>query len=161
MRAFVPLLVVLLSASSASAEETVREHAIAVNPVFAPLGTLAGEYEGAVSPSLSLGISGWYEYRDVEARWLYAKGLYYPGGVALRGLGVGPLVGVTWAYPDDDSEAESAPIVGLLAQYDLVLYDRFLLGAGISGRMVAAEIPDGSALQRFDGEVRIVAGLLF
>jgi hypothetical protein len=165
MRGPFVLLLLVLVASPALADTPVREHSVAVNPVFAPLGTVTAEYEGVVAPALTLGLSGWYEYRDVEARWLYAKTLYYPGGTALRGLGLGFTAGVIWAYADDDAvdtmAEDSAPLVGLMAQYDLVLFDRLLLGVGIGGRVVAAEIADDSPLRRFDGDVRLVAGLVF
>jgi hypothetical protein len=51
-------------------------HLIAVNPVFIPFGTLTGEYELSITRHASLGASGWYEYRDVRARWAYSKALF-------------------------------------------------------------------------------------
>ena len=163
--AIIAFSLLLAMPGSARAQEVVREHSLAVNPVFAPFGTLTAEYEGAVAPAFTLGISAWYEYQDVRARWLYAKLLYYPGGTALRGFGLGPTVGVIRAYREEDAvdqvEHESATLLGLMAQYDLVLFDRLLLGAGIGGRVVAAEIGERSPLRRFDGDVRLVAGLVF
>ena len=67
---------------------------VAINPIFIPFGTLTAEYEFRATAFASLGLSGWYEYDDVRARWLYLKALVYPWGDAPSGLSVVPDEGV-------------------------------------------------------------------
>ena len=158
-----------VAASSAApvADSPSPQHAIAINPVFIPFGTLTGEYEFRATRFTTLGLSGWYEYRDVRARWAYLKALVYPGGQALRGLGLGLTAGVIRAYPDPADAAgppsDIAPTLGAMAQYNYLFgpNDICLLGAGIGARTPLQHIPDDSPLERVDGDVRIVAGLAF
>jgi hypothetical protein len=55
--------------------------------VFIPFGTVSAEYEFAITSISSVGLSAWYEYREVRARWAYLKALVYPWGVAMQGFG--------------------------------------------------------------------------
>jgi|SRR6185369_2503588 len=143
-------------------------HAVAVNPVFVPFGTLSAEYElRAFRPMTTLGVSAWYEYRDVRARWVYLKALVYPWGVALRGLGLGVTFGVIRAYRDPAEPAQlaedTAPTVGAMAQYNFVFgpSDRILIGLGLGARTPLMLIKDGSPLHRLDGDGRVVTGVVF
>ncbi|HKO90637.1 MAG TPA: hypothetical protein VJU61_05770, partial [Polyangiaceae bacterium] len=112
-------------------------HVIAINPVFIPFGTLTGEYQLRVTPLLSLGLSGWYEFRDVRARWAYLKVLFHPWGGAPGGFSLGPTLGLLRAYAEpgepDQLASDTAPTVGAMAQYNFLFGpdDLFLLGAGI------------------------------
>ena len=143
-------------------------YAVAVSPVFVPLGTLTAEYEmNAFRPMTTLGVSAWYEYRDVRARWVYAKALVYPWGVALRGFGIGVTLGVIRAYRDPGEPAQlaqdTAATVGAMAQYNLVFgpNDLILIGFGLGGRTPLTLIAEDSPLHRVDGDGRIVTGIVF
>lgn len=142
-------------------------HAIAINPVFIPFGTLSGEYELRATRLTTLGLSGWYEYRDVRARWLYLKALVYPWRRALDGFGLGLTAGVLRAYRDPadaaDMPSDTTPTLGAMAQYNYLLgpNDLCLLGTGIGARTPLKHIAEDSPLKRVDGDVRIVAGVAF
>ena len=135
--------------------------------MFIPFGTLSGEYEVRATRLTTLGLSGWYEYRDVRARWLYLKALVYPWGRALSGLGLGLTAGVLRAYRDPadtaDMPSDTAPTLGAMAQYTYLFGpdDVCLLGAGIGARTPLEHIAEDSPLKRVDGDVRIVAGVAF
>jgi hypothetical protein len=140
---------------------------IAINPVFIPFGTLSGEYEFRVTALASLGLSGWYEYARVRARWLYLKALVYPWGEAPSGFSLGPTVGLLRAYrePDalDQPPHDSVPTVGAMAQYNFLFGpdELYLLGVGIGGRTPLLHVSADSPIERLDGDVRLVAGLAF
>jgi hypothetical protein len=143
-------------------------YALAVNPVFIPFGTLTAEYEMNVfRPMTALGVSAWYEYRDVRARWVYLKALIYPWGVALRGFGLGVTFGVIRAYRAPSELAQlaedTAATVGAMAQYNFVFgsNDLILVGVGLGGRTPLKVIAEDSPLQRVDGDARIVTGIVF
>lgn len=143
-------------------------YSVAVNPVFVPLGTLSAEYEMSVfRPMTTLGVSGWYEYRDVRARWVYLKALVYPWGVALRGFGLGATFGVIRAYRDPNEPTqlaeETAPTIGAMAQYNFVFgpNDLILVGVGLGVRTPLTLIAEDSPLHRVDGDGRVVTGLAF
>jgi hypothetical protein len=143
-------------------------YALAVNPVFVPFGTLSAEYEmSAFRPMTTLGVSAWYEYRDIRARWLYLKALVYPWGVALRGLGLGVTFGVVRAYREPTEPAQlaqdTAATIGAMAQYNFVFgpNDLMLIGVGLGARTPLALIAKDSPLNRLDGDGRIVAGVVF
>ncbi len=137
---------------------------IAVDPVLAPLGTLTAEVERTLfSPKTSVGLSGWYEYDNVRARWLYAKVMVYPGGEALKGCGIGLTSGLLTAYQEENDgkrEHETAPILGIMTQYNWLpgSSETILVGLGIGGRVTLKRLDDGSPLNRFDGHVRLVLG---
>ena len=148
--------------------ERLPSYALAVNPVFVPFGTLSAEYEMRAFRSMTaLGVSGWYEYRDVRARWVYLKALVYPWGVALRGLGLGVTLGVIRAYRDPAEPAQlaqdTAPTIGAMAQYNFVFgpNELILVGVGLGVRTPLALIKDNSPLHRLDGDGRIVTGVVF
>jgi len=158
------------SASTSSVEPAAQRprQLIAINPVFIAFGTLTGEYEFGITRHLSLGASVWYEYRDVRARWMYAKVLFNPWGEAPSGFSLGPTLGVLTAYrePGESNQLsqDTAATVGAMAQYThLFCPDELcLIGAGIGGRTpLVLSIPDASPLERLDGDVRLVAGVAF
>lgn len=140
---------------------------VAVNPIFIPFGTLTAEYEFRVTGLASLGLSAWYEYDDVHARWLYLKALVYPWGKAPSGFSLGPTFGLLRAYREPDAldqlPRDSAPTIGAMAQYNFLFGpdDLFLLGAGIGGRTPLRHVSADSPIERLDGDVRLVAGLAF
>jgi hypothetical protein len=140
---------------------------VAINPVFIPFGTLSAEYEFRVTALASLGVSGWYEFADVRARWLYLKALVYPWGNAPSGLSLGPTLGLLRVYrePDalDELPRDTVPTVGAMAQYNFLFGpdDLCLLGVGIGGRTPLLQVSADSPIERLDGDVRLVAGLAF
>jgi hypothetical protein len=161
------LALAMLAAMSTAAAAQPREvrQTVAVNPISIPFGTLTAEYERALAPSLAVGLSGWYEIKEVQARWAYAKVLVYPWKRAPAGLSFGVTAGVIrWYRQGDEPDLmahDTAPIAGLMAQYNLVIRRRVLLGAGLGGRMALAEIPRDSPVQRFDADLRLVVGIAF
>lgn len=52
---------------AAISTQSIGQQTIAINPIFAPLGTITAEYERTVSEHLTVGVSGWYEYKEVKA----------------------------------------------------------------------------------------------
>jgi len=140
---------------------------VAINPVFIPFGTLSAEYEFRITALASLGLSSWYEYDDVRARWLYLKALVYPWGNAPSGFSLGPTFGLLRAYREPDAldqlPHDTAPTAGAMAQYNFLFGpdDLYLLGVGIGGRTPLLHVSADSPIQRLDGDVRLVAGLAF
>lgn len=164
----------VLAATSAPAAPGVAEvpaegprQLVAINPVFIPFGTLTAEYEFRVTGLASLGMSAWYEYADVRARWLYLKALVYPWGEAPSGFSLGPTFGLLRAYRDPDAldqlPRDTSPTIGAMAQYNFLFgpADLYLLGVGIGGRTPLKHISPDSPIERLDGDVRLVAGLAF
>lgn len=144
------------------------QNALAFDPVLMPLGTVNVEFETALPmKNLSMGVSGWYEYKEVQARWAYGKILYYPFGKTFQGLALGPLAGVLRYYRQEDEadkmEKDTSLMLGAIGQYNWLLgsNDRFLIGVGASVRTAVKEIKPESPLKRVDGELRLVAGITF
>jgi hypothetical protein len=143
MRTFTVAIATLACAASlspASAEPATAtthiDQTIAVNPVFPFFGTLNLEYEhGLADTPVTIGLSGWYEFRDVKARWLYGKALYYLRGTALRGAAIGITGGVLRAYSDPDDadtmDHDTTPTAGAMVQYNGVIGDWLVVGFGI------------------------------
>jgi hypothetical protein len=139
---------------------------VAINPLFLPFGTVTIEYEQRISaPDVTLGISGWYEYDNVLARWIYVKGMYYTSGIALQGFAVGATAGFIRSYRKQTEPlkraADNAPIVGIMVQNNWRFgeTDTYLFGIGFGARMSVKSISPDSPLRRFDGDVRLVVGL--
>jgi len=144
------------------------QNALAFDPVLVPLGTVNLEFETALPvQKLSLGVSGWYEYKEVEARWAYGKILYYLFGKTFQGLALGPLAGVLRYYRQEDEankmEKDTSLMLGAIGQYNWLLgsNDRFLIGVGAAVRTAVKEIKPDSPLKQVDGELRLVAGITF
>jgi hypothetical protein len=140
---------------------------VAINPIFIPFGTLSAEYEFRVTARASLGLSGWYEFDDVRARWLYLKALIYPWSDAPNGVSLGPTLGLLRAYREptavDQVPRDTTPTIGAMAQYNFLFgpADLYLLGVGIGGRTPLLHVSANSPIERLDGDVRLVAGLAF
>jgi hypothetical protein len=161
------VLVTMCVTASAQQRESYAQ-SIAVNPVFLPFGTATVEYERTLaSPHLTAGLSAWYEYKDVKARWVYAKCMYYPGSSALEGFSCGPTLGYIIGYRKDDQpekrENESTLMAGAMAQYNFLVgaNDNILIGVGAGVRTVLTKIDDASPLSRVDGDARLVLGIVF
>lgn len=174
MKNYAVLLILLLLCGTLPAQEpqtattNVPQQTVAVNLLALPFGTATAEYEHVLfSPKTSLGVSGWYEYDNVVARWAYLKAMYYPGGTALKGLGIGITAGVIRYYRDDDKPdqlaKDTSPMAGVMVQYNWLpgARDKYLIGVGIGGRAALKDLADNSPLKRFDGDARIVCGIAF
>jgi len=153
--------------SGISTTGTAYKQTIALNPIFIPFGTITAEYEHHLfSQATTLGISGWYEYKDIKARWIYLKAMYYTGGSSLKGLGLGLTAGVLRAYRDKEKPQQLAqdttPILGALVQYNWLFgkRDNILTGIGLGGRASLKQATDNSPLTKFDGDLRLVFGIL-
>lgn len=140
---------------------------IALNPIFAPLGTITIEYERTfLKEDLSFGISGWYEYKDVRARWIYLKGMYYIGGKSLRGFAFGVTIGMIRWYREKNAvnqlQEDTTPIVGAMIQNNWYIGedDNILIGIGFGSRVALKQSSTNSPLHKFDGDVRLVMGIL-
>ncbi|MBN1541113.1 hypothetical protein JW992_03135 [candidate division KSB1 bacterium] len=141
---------------------------LAANELFIPFGTLHIEYEHTLPmPSTTLAISVWHEFKDVKARWISIKSLFYPGGLPLKGLGIGFSFGVIRGYgrshENSHSSRDTLPTFGTVLNYNWLFghKQRFLMGIGFNGRSSIGKIEDASPLKRFDGEGRLVFGIAF
>jgi hypothetical protein len=139
---------------------------IGINPVLPFTGTINAEYERQLPlENISIGLTGWYEFKDVEIRWAYLKSMYYPFGEVMKGLGFGPTLGVITAYRDknkpEQMENDISLSLGALIQYNWYLgkNNNFLIGAGLGGRAILKNYSDNSPLQRFEGDVRLTIGI--
>ncbi len=143
------------------------QQTMALNPIFAPLGTITIEYERSFFPSgITLGISGWYEYNNVRARWIYVKGMYYPNGMMLRGFAFGITAGGIRYYREKNTSnqlsEDTSPMLGVMVQYNWYVgpKENILLGSGFGSRFALKEFGQNSPLRRYDGEIRLVLGLI-
>ncbi len=148
--------------------ETSHLQYVAGNPIFIPFGTINLEYERSLGTHTTAGISGWYEYHDVKARWVYAKYMYYPGGTPLKGFACGLTAGILRGYRGDDEEKtvkekEDTPTAGVMFQYNWLFgkKKRLLAGIGVGARSALNDIDDNSPMERFDGDGRLELGWLF
>lgn len=120
------LLAAAFAANPAAAQEDASRVGIAprqvisIQPVHAILGFYAGEYERAVAPTTTLGVTGAYFNWEGESRYASAEGLlrYYPSGDALDGLAFGMTLGptrvvdrTTYYYTDFPSGPTLADVV--------------------------------------------------
>lgn len=65
----------------------IPQQTFAINPLFLPFGTATAEYEHVLlSDKTSLGVSGWYEYDNVKARWAYLKLCIIQAEMLCKGL---------------------------------------------------------------------------
>ena len=163
------ILSLMLACAAVVAAQPMHHHnAVAFDAVLLPLGTVNLEFEKALPlTNLSAGLSGWYEYKEVKARWAYGKLLYYPFSKSLQGLALGPLAGVLRYYRQEDqvdkTEKDTSLMLGAIGQYNWLLgsSDRFLIGFGLAVRTAVKKIEPASPLKRVDGELRLVAGMTF
>jgi hypothetical protein len=137
---------------------------VAVNPVFAPFGTLSFEYAGVLSRDFSAGVNIWYEYKDVEARFAYLKLLYNPFHKGMSGLSLGPTGGLITRFREKDhpeqTEEDTSGALGGMVQYNLLLgrKDNILLGIGFNAMAPLKDYADNSPLRAWDGDLRLMLG---
>jgi hypothetical protein len=163
---FLMITAMCLTASAQDHESFTQS--IACNPVFLPFGTATVEYEHAVvTPHFTAGLSAWYEYANVKARWAYVKCMYSPGSSTLTGFSCGPTVGYLVGYRKDNQPEkrpnESTLTAGAMVQYNwrAGAEGNILIGIGAGAHVALKKIDDASPLARVDGDVRLVAGILF
>jgi hypothetical protein len=160
-------LCILTMASAQEQTPSSLTQSVAVNPIFLPFGTATVEYERLIAgQSLTAGVSAWYEYDNVKARWVYAKCMYYPGGAALEGLSFGPTAGYLVGYRKDDEpqkrQSEGTATVGAMVQYNWLFgsHNNILAGIGVGGRAALKPLDDASPMKRVDADVRLVLGII-
>ncbi|MBW3570165.1 MAG: hypothetical protein KY467_03575 [Gemmatimonadetes bacterium] len=99
------------AAQDGDAAALVRTQALSVLPLHAAFGFYAGDYERAVSPTVTAGIGGSYfsmgeETSEFGYSSLEGKVRYYPSADPLRGLSFGLTVGPTFLSAKDDFETD-------------------------------------------------------
>lgn len=153
-------------AQESGAETTLPwSHAITINPIFAPLGTVHAEYEYAPASfeNLTVGVATWIEYKNIQDSWLHLKLMYYPRG-PFRGVALGLTGGVHHSYSDDAAKLshDSSPVLGAIAQYNWLLGEdeQFLVGVGFGAEVPLKERRATSPLRSLNGNLRLVVGLL-
>ncbi len=171
MKKLVSLIALFLCISntmSHAQDAIAHRQSVAGNPVFMPFGTINLEYERILSTHATAGVSGWYEYSDIRARWIYAKYMYYPGGTALKGFACGITAGFLRGYREDDDDKdirnkEDTPTAGIMIQYNWLFGEnkKLLVGIGAGARSALKDIDDNSPMERFDGDGRLELGWLF
>jgi hypothetical protein len=123
--------------------------AISINPLFLPFGGYVAEFERAVAPSVTLGLSGAYydpvgddddTYSSAEV-----KLRVYPNERALRGFSIGVSAGLgrvttetccTTADREERRTTKSGATAGVVLDYNWLLgrNRRFLVGTGIGAK---------------------------
>lgn len=155
----------LFSQVSISSPSHMYSHAIIVDPVLAPLGTVHAEYEIALGQSsVTAGLGTWWEYSDIRDTWYHLKVTYYPSATMFDGLAIGLSAGIHHSYSGDAAKRghDSSPVAGGFVQYNWLLgsADRFLLGAGFGAEMPLKARSSDSPLRAWNGNLRLMAGVL-
>jgi hypothetical protein len=161
-----PFIAAVGSPCFAQDRPQIRSQSIAINPVFAPLGTIHLEYEYAPSKHpVTVGAATWLEYRDIQDNWFHLRVLYYPGNKVFEGF----AAGVTAGYHRWDSDEvntvsrESAPVAGAAAQYNWLLTNdkRLVAGLGFSAEVPLKQRGERSPISKVNSNLRLVVGWRF
>jgi hypothetical protein len=143
---------------------------VTVNPLYLPFGLIVAEYERAIAPGATLGVSaGYYEpigqgegdhdrYGSGEA-----KLRFYPGERAPRGLSIGVTAGFATFTTDGDCctdegnafrGAETKPTFGVVLDHNWLLgrSRRFVVGTGIGAKRLLGQSRDSD----FFDDLRVI-----
>ena len=149
------LAVLVLAAAHAGAQEAAHGHrtVLSVQPLAAIFTVYSAEIERAISPTLSVGLSGthWdFHVSEDEAggedELTFQTGdlklRYYPSGRALQGFAFGGSVGYTRGEEKDATTGATSsaggPTLGLLLDYSWLLNERrsFYIGLGVGAKVL-------------------------
>ncbi len=153
----VTALLLVLAPTVAAAQDGVPRppaaNVVSVNPLYLPLGMFVAEYEHAIAPSATLGLSGGYydpigqddgdddRYASAEVKFRY-----FPGERAPRGFSIGASAGLAhFIYNNScctsagdllDNGSETAPTFGVVLDYNWLLgrNRRFFVGTGVGAK---------------------------
>ena len=167
-RALAALAVMLLALPAAAQAQAGADakNVLSVNPFGIVFSIISAEYERALNPNVSLGISTtWWDFDedddtgDITDEFTYtsadAKLRYYPSSV-LRGFSVGVLGGITKVTGtdcefggtcEDTSETVPSAGVGLDYSWRLGAAEKFYIGLGVGAKRIFIDEDD------FDGTV--------
>lgn len=160
--------------------------AVALGPIVLPMGAVSGEYERALGGGLAAGVGGTAAFGDnfvlgsADERYAsaQAKLKYYPSRGGLRGFAVGATAGVVHGrgVPSgvvyapcpmpgcgnlDLRRTATAPTVGVIADYNLVVGRRVLVGLGLGVRRVVGSRADREVVGGTLPDGRLVVGYGF
>jgi len=139
--------VVLTAASSAASAQTVegtksgmpRVNLVSANPIGLLFEWYNGEFEHAVSPTVSLAVSGSrFDFDNANYTGIDGIARYYPSGRALRGFSFGLSAGFVSVNDDCDTcdDDGSSATIGVRGDYVWILGrdQRFSVAAGIGAK---------------------------
>lgn len=168
----------VLSSSAARAQDAPRQ-VLSINPIGAVFGVYMGEFERAIVPSTSVGVSGTYWNADLEddegssavASYvtLDAKLRYYPGSSPLEGFSIGGSVGYTGLSGElttvDGEEKGSVNTVGAGVELDynwlLGARNQVMVGTGIGAKRLYVLGDDVEDVSLAYPTLRLVVGYAF
>lgn len=170
---------VALTSPAARAQEAPRQ-ALSINPLGAVFGVYMGEFERAVRPNTSLGVSAtWWDSEGLddgegtaaEASYLTvdAKLRYYPGEAELKGFSVGGSLGYTGLSGSlttvDGRETGHVNTVGAGVSLDynwlLGARDQVVVGTGIGAKRLFVLGEDVEDVSLAYPTIRLVVGYAF
>lgn len=132
-----------LSAQSAETDRAgiPRVNLVSANPIGLLFEWYNGEFEHALKPTTSLGVTA-SSYNFDDARYTAIDGIvrYYPAARALRGFSIGGSVGFVDVNDDPcdgcQDESESSATIGVRGDYVWILGrdQRFAVAAGIGAK---------------------------
>lgn len=146
----------------------VNNTAISINPLGLPFEWFSAELEQKASRMVSVGASFSYFglIDDVSYLSVDGKVRLYPNEEALRGFSIGISMGlarVSEDYSDQSDRSESAPTVGVVADYNWMLgrTKRFLVGAGVGAKRILGDSDDFNDASFTYPTLRFQVGMLF
>lgn len=119
-----------------SAAAPVRRSVVSILPIHSSIGFYAGDFEHALSPTLTLGVgSGHFTLGDFSYTSLELKGRFYPTEDALNGVSVGLTLGPTF-MSQEESGGVTAIGMGFEAANSHLFGDdqRLYMGYGVGGK---------------------------
>ncbi|HEY0779645.1 MAG TPA: hypothetical protein VGD56_16875, partial [Gemmatirosa sp.] len=145
---------------------------LSATPLFIPLGNFSADYERTLGiRGLTGGVSGTYntttQLYPRRDRWAKGRLMYYPGGVALDGFGIGVAVGAHRAERRHDEDPavvlahDGAATLGAIATYNYFFgpRQRLFFGPGFGIDRVLKSVPVNSPLSSTYYEVRASLGI--
>jgi hypothetical protein len=142
----------------ARAQQLPKQNLISIQPIGVILGVYAGEYERALSPTMTFGVGGttWagLDDEDFEAWSAEAKFRYYPEARPFQGFAFGTAVGFARVEEQHcdfapggevcTTEATTAPSFAFMIDYNWLLgpTDGFFVGLGLGAKRVFTDDDD-------------------
>ncbi|HZG43273.1 MAG TPA: hypothetical protein VEY93_09945 [Longimicrobium sp.] len=119
-----------------SAAAPARRSVLSILPIHSSIGFYAGDFEQALSPTLTLGAgAGHFSIGDYSYTSLELKGRFYPSEDALNGVSVGMTLGPTFLSEEGNGGVTAIGIGFEAAKSHLFGDDRRMyLGYGVGGK---------------------------
>lgn len=141
---------------------------ISINPLGLPFKWISAEVEQKASQMITVGASVSYVdlFDDASYTSFDAKFRVYPNEEAFRGfaLGIsGGIVRVAEDYSDRDDRSETAPSIGVTADYNWILgkSKRVLVGTGVGAKRIFGDDDDFSDVNFAYPTFRFQVGMIF